>query len=215
MIVENIMNSKVITVHPDNSVAQAIDLMRNHNIRHLPVTTEGKLIGVISDRDLRSVSPSILTGDKPELLINTNVKDIMQKQVITVHPLDFLEEAARLIYEYKVGCLPVVSQERVVGIITEADVLRSMVEWIGLLQPGAHLELEIPNRPGILASVAGIVQRHGVNIISALLFPGKMDNTQILILRLKALDIRMIIKDIEAEGHKVLWPLQREPDYER
>ena len=215
MIVENIMNSKVITVHPDNSVAQAIDLMRNHNIRHLPVTTEGKLIGVISDRDLRSVSPSILTGDKPELLINTNVKDIMQKQVITVHPLDFLEEAARLIYEYKVGCLPVVSQERVVGIITEADVLRSMVEWIGLLQPGAHLEMEVPNRPGILASVAGIVQRHGVNIISALLFPGKMDNTQILILRLKALDIRMIIKDIEAEGHKVLWPLQREPDYER
>lgn len=90
-----------------------------------------------------------------------------------------------------------------------------MVEWIGLLQPGTHLELEVPNRPGILASVAGIVQRHGVNIISALLFPGKMDNTQILILRLKALDIRMIIKDIEAEGHKVLWPLQREPDYER
>ncbi|MDD4751684.1 MAG: CBS and ACT domain-containing protein [Desulfitobacteriaceae bacterium] len=215
MIVENIMNSKVITVHPDNSVAQAIDLMRDNNIRHLPVTTEGNLIGIISDRDMRSVSPSILTGDEPELLINTKVKDIMQKQVITVHPLDFLEEAARLIYEYKVGCLPVVSQERVVGIITEADVLRSMVEWVGLLQPGAHLELELPNRPGMLASVAGIVQRHGVNIISALLFPGKMDNTQTLILRLKALDIRMIIKDIEAEGHKVLWPLQREPDYER
>ncbi|NMA15046.1 MAG: CBS domain-containing protein [Clostridia bacterium] len=215
MIVKNIMNTKVMTVSPDNSIAQAIYLMRNHNIRHLPVTSEGHLVGVVSDRDLRSVSPSVLAGDDPELLINAKVKDIMQEKVITVHPLDFLEEAARLIYEYKIGCLPVVSSERLVGIITETDVLRSIVEWIGLLQPGTHLEMEVPNKPGTLAHIAAIVQRYGVNIITAMLFLGRMEGTQILVLRLKALDIRRIINDIEAEGFKILWPLQRELDYER
>lgn len=214
MIVESIMNTRVITIVSHGSVKEAVDLMREYNIRHLPVVQEGQLVGVVSDRDLRSVCPSVLTGDNAELLSNTRVNEIMQKSVLTVHPLDFIEEAARIVYEHKVGCLPVLSGDKLVGIITEADLLMALVERIGIINPGAHLEVEVPNVPGMLAEVAGIVQSHGVNIISALLFPG-IDDTQTIVLRLKALDMRRIIEDIEAAGFKVLWPLPTGYGYER
>lgn len=207
MIVETIMQTSIITIHPDCSVHEAIRIMEENQIRHLPVLENKELVGIVSERDLRPFFPAQLTGRKEERCFEIKVGEVMRTKLITVHPLDFIEEAARIIYEHKIGCLPVVRQDKLVGIITQLDVLRALVEQTGLLNPGAHLEVEVPNRPGMLVAIAGIVQEHGVNILSVLLFPGRTEETQILVLRLKAFDLRQIVEEIETAGFQVLWPL--------
>lgn len=207
MIVETIMQTNIITVHSDCSVQDAIRIMEENQIRHLPILENKELVGIVSERDLRPFFPAPLTGSKEEMCSGIKVGEVMQTNLITVHPLDFIEEAARMIYEHKIGCLPVVRQDRLVGIITQLDVLRTLVEQTGLLNPGAHLEVEVPNQPGMLAAIAGIVQKHGVNILSVLLFPGRNEEMQILVLRLKAFDLRQIVEEIEMAGFQVLWPL--------
>lgn len=204
--IEQVMTKKVITVTPEYTLEDALRVAKENKIRHLPVAEEGRLVGLISDRDLRAVCPSTLCPEDPELLRNTLIKDIMHNEVITIHPLDFLEEAARLLYEYKIGCLPVVRNNDLVGIVTETDVLRNLVEILGLLKPGSHIEVEVPNRPGTLAEIARIVKDHGVNIISVVLTPGRTKELQVLVMRLQAFDLRKIIKEIEEAGFAVLWP---------
>lgn len=207
--IEQVMTKNVITVVPETTLQQALTIAKEKKIRHLPVLDGNRLVGLVSDRDLRSVCPSILCPEDPELLQNTLIKDIMHTDVITIHPLDFLEEAARLLYEYKIGCLPVVRNNELVGIVTETDILRAMVEILGLLKPGAHFEIDVPNRPGVLAEIAGIIKKHGVNIISVILTPGKSPERQVIVMRLQAIDLRKIIAEVEGAGFTVIWPQQK------
>lgn len=207
VVIENVMIKKVITVSAEITIAEALRVSKKYKIRHLPVVDENNnLIGIVSDRDLRDVCPSTLCPENPEVLKTTFIKDIMKTDVITIHPLEFLEEAARLLYEHRIGCLPVVRNNTLVGIVTETDILRSLVEILGLLKPGSHMEIEVPNRPGVLADIATIVKKHGVNIISVVLTPGKTLDRQIVVMRLQAIDLRKIIADVEEAGFSVEWP---------
>lgn len=207
VIVESIMNKQVITVTPETTLAKAHNLVRENRIRHLPVVDGESLVGVLSDRDLRSACPSVLCKEDPGFMENIQIGQIMNTNVITVHPLDFIEEAARIVYEQKIGCLPVVSKNKLLGIVTATDILNRLIENLGLTKPGAHLEVEVPNRPGMLSTVSGIIGSHGVNIISALVLPEKTGKSFTLVFRLQAFSIRKIIEEIEAAGYKILWPL--------
>lgn len=207
--IENVMTKKVITVNSDATLLDALVATRVNKIRHIPVVSGNELVGIVSDRDLRDVCPSTLCPEDPGFLKNTMIKDIMLKEVITIHPLDFLEDAARLLYEHRIGCLPVVSNKELVGIVTETDILRSLVEILGLLKPGAHIEIEVPNRPGVLAQMATIVKKHGVNILSVVLTPGSTPEHQVIVMRLLAMDLRKIIAEAEGAGFTVLWPRQK------
>ncbi|HWJ03930.1 MAG TPA: CBS and ACT domain-containing protein, partial [Verrucomicrobiae bacterium] len=171
MLIENIMHSPVITIEPGQSIAQALAITQDNNIRHLPVVENGKLVGILSDRDLRDACPSTLESNPAGVLANTPVSKIMHSKVITLHPLDFFDEAVRLFYEHKISSLPVVSNGLVVGIVTETDVLNHLVGMLGILSPGSYLEVEIPDRPGVLAEITQIIKNHGVNVSSVLLCP--------------------------------------------
>ena len=127
MLVEDVMTRKVITASPDTTVMDTLNLARSNRIRHVPVTENGILKGVVSDRDLRDVSPSILESEDADLLESTLLKDIMVKDVVTIHPLDTVEDAARLLYKHKIGCLPVVTgKNKLVGIVTDGDILSAL-----------------------------------------------------------------------------------------
>ncbi|KUK10561.1 MAG: Acetoin utilization protein AcuB [Clostridia bacterium 41_269] len=128
MLVRDIMTKNVITASPNNTVLDALKIVKIHKIRHLPIVDGETLVGIVSDRDLRSVSPSILASMDIDILEKTLVKDIMIKDVITISPNESVEEAARLLYKHKIGCLPVIENDKLVGIVTDGDILYCFVE---------------------------------------------------------------------------------------
>lgn len=209
MLVEEIMSRELVSIGTEDTLARAWELIRQRRIRHLPVVEGTALVGILSDRDLRDASPSVLELRSRDFLEGTPVRTIMRPEVITLHPLETIEEAARLLYEHRIGCLPVVSRGELVGIVTETDILRSLVRMLGADRPGSHLEVAVPDRPGMLAEIAGMIKNHQVNISSVLTTPGQQEREKLLVFRLEIMDLRKIIKDIESAGYQVRQPLSR------
>ncbi len=207
MLVEEIMNRKVITITPEDTVHTASGKIKEHRIRHLPVVDGEHLVGIISDRDLKGATPSVLLECKDiERLKNIKVKEIMTEQVLTAHPLDGVDEAARLMYEHRIGCLPVVRGNKLIAIITETDILRTLVEWVGTLETGTTLEIEVPNRPGALAEVTLAIKSRNINLVSVLMRNGFEPNTKLITAKLQTMQVAKIIEEIEQLGFRVLHP---------
>jgi len=130
------MTRDPVTVRADQTVRAAAELMRAHNIRHLPVVDEEEnLVGMLTDRDIRHVrfAPAMRTPapEQPSLLDQLRVQEIMSSPAVTTTPLADLPAAATTMYERKIGALPVVLQGRVVGIISEIDLLKAFAEMTG------------------------------------------------------------------------------------
>lgn len=206
MLIEDIMTRGVVTVAPTDSLAEALHRTRAGRFRHLPVVEGERLVGVVSDRDLRAAVPALVVEGAEEILERTTVASVMHTSVIVAHPLDPVEDAAHLMYEHKIGCLPVVSGERLVGIVTETDVLRSFVEMSGGLCTGSRLEIEAPDRPGVLAEIGELTLRHRINVASVFTTPAKRPGYTVLVVRLQALDVRPVVRDLKAAGYAVRWP---------
>ncbi|BBW95221.1 acetoin utilization AcuB family protein [Geobacillus sp. FSL W8-0032] len=207
MLVEQIMKSPVVTLRAANTIAEALQLLRTHRIRHLPVVDdEGRLIGLVTSRDLRSASPPI--DDLPKQLddLQKPVGSIMNTDVIVGHPLDFVEEVAALFYEHRIGCLPIVNNGKLVGIITQTDLLRTFVELTGVHQPGSQIEIKVPNEAGMLSKAAAIISERHVNIASVLLYPDPDPNDKILVFRVQTMNPLPLIRDLQNAGYHVLWP---------
>ncbi len=132
MKVGNYMTPEPVTISEDESMGEALLLMRRHNIRHLPVVNGSILVGILTDRDLRRASPSLLSGiaeDRyQEVLDETSVARIMTREPFTVRLDTDLEEAVGVLVEKKLGSLPVVNGAELVGIFTEVDALRVLLE---------------------------------------------------------------------------------------
>ncbi len=208
MIVEEMMNTDVITLQPTHTIDDAIKLLRGEKIRHLPITdTSGHVVGIVSDRDIKEATPSSLLQGELGAIKSIFLEDIMTKNPIVGHPLDFVEEVATIFYDQKIGCLPIVSKEKLVGIITETDLLYKYIELTGAHQPGSHIEVRVPNKSGMLFEVSKVFNDHKVNVLSVLVYPDfKNDASKILVFRVKTMNPLGIIEDIRKEGFDVLWP---------
>ena len=129
MQVRQWMTTVPITIRPDAPVADAQHLMRHRRIRHLPVVTDGRLVGIITDRDVRTAMPSPATGlaagEIRYLLHRLLVERIMTRSVITISPDRSIADAAGLVLLHRIGALPVMEDDRLAGIITETDLLRA------------------------------------------------------------------------------------------
>lgn len=208
MIVEEIMKTEVASLFPTNTIADAINLMDAKRIRHIPIVNEEKhLLGLITVAKIREATPSIFhANEHPEDLKKT-LDTIMEKDVITGHPLDFVEEAAGLFYEHKISCMPIINDKKLVGIITETDLLRTMVELTGVHQPGSQIEIKVPNISGMLSDIASIIRNRKANILSVLVYPDKEDEKKkIIVIRVQLMNPTGLIQDLKKAGHQVLWP---------
>ena len=157
MIVEQMMNTNILTLQPTHSIKDAINLLLENKIRHLPITNkEGHVVGVLSDRDIKDATPSNLIDNQQHDIYATPIEEIMTKNPLIGHPLDFVEEVATIFYDQKIGCLPIVSSGKLVGIITETDLLYKYIELTGAHQPGSQIEVRVPNKPGILFEVSKV-----------------------------------------------------------
>lgn len=208
MIIEEIMNPNVVSMRPHESIGKAIELMDANRIRHIPIIDENQyVIGIVTDRDLKDVSPSILHADEHSEDLYRPISTIMTENVLTGHPLDFVEEVSSMFYEHKIGCLPIVKEGKLVGIITETDMLHTLVKLMGADQPSSLIEVKVENRLGKLSEVAQIFSEKNVNIISVLVYPDKKDNgSKILLFRVQTMNPMKSIEELKKRGYTVLWP---------
>lgn len=208
MIVEEIMKTDVITLTKDDSIAGAILLMNEKKIRHLPIVdTDNRLVGLVTDRDIRDAAPSIFHTEEFKEDLQKPLKMIMKTEIITGHPLDFAEEIAAIFYEHHIGCLPILKDNKLVGIVTETDLLHTLVELTGAHQPGSQIEVKVPNKAGILCEILTVIRNRKANIQSVLVYPDKKDEKyKIIVLRVQTMNPVYMIEDLKKAGHEVLWP---------
>ncbi len=201
--VRDAMTREVITLGPETSAAEAWGVCREHGIRHLPIVEEGRVVGLVSDRDLRDVSPPRASRDQENTLGWVRVRDIMSTDLATIHPLDTIDHAAREIHDRKIGCLPVVADGELVGIITSQDMLRTLTFLVGARARGSWIEVEVPNEPGMLANVTDVIRDRKVNISSVFLSPAERASFRIIVLRLETTNPRGVARALEEAGYRV------------
>lgn len=207
MIVEQIMKKHVYTLSPNDTIATAVKLLEQHKIRHIPIIDEHQTIaGIISNRDIRDANSSIFRNNEHIEDLEKPISTIMTTDVITGHPLDFVEEISAILYEHNISCLPITKGGKLVGIVTETDLLHTLVQLTGANQPGSQIEIKVPNRAGMLSEVATIIGRRNVNISSVLVYPDKDERYKILVFRVQTMNPTAVITDMKNEGYTVLWP---------
>ncbi|GAE25822.1 hypothetical protein JCM9140_1839 [Halalkalibacter wakoensis JCM 9140] len=207
MIIENIMKRNVITVNESSTIKDAMQLLELHQIRHIPIVNDKKeLVGIVSDSDIRDASPSIFHFTDHLEDFHKPISSIMKTNVITAHPLDFVEEVSTLFYEHHIGCLPILEDDELVGIITETDMLHTLVELMGAHQPSSHIEVKVENITGKLSDIAAIFKELKISITSVLVYPHSDPTFKILVFRIQTIDPRKVVKVIEDKGYDVIWP---------
>ena len=200
--VRDAMTREVVTLGPEASAGEALGVCREKGIRHIPIVEEGRLIGLVSDRDLRDVSPPRGGRDQENTLGWVRVRDIMSTDLVTIGPLDTIDHVAREIYERKIGCLPVVDGRELVGIITSQDMMRTMIELTGAHVRGSWMEVEVPNQPGALANVTDAIRDRQVNIAGVFLGPAQKATHRIIVLRLETTSPKGVAWSLDEAGYK-------------
>lgn len=177
MLVGERMSHPVISISPDMPIIDALNLMKREHIRRTPIVKDGKMVGIVSDKDLLNASPSPATSlsvwEMNYLLSKIRVKDVMTKKVLTVQENTPIEEAARIMADNKIGGLPVMRDDHVVGIITETDLFKIFLELMGAREPGVRMSVLVLDKPGQLAKLTETIANLEGNVIAFGQFTGE------------------------------------------
>ena len=192
MFVKRRMSQPVITIPPKTPIAEALQLMQREHIRRLPVVENGRLVGIISDKDLLHASPSDATSlsvwEVHYLVSQIRVKDVMTTEVITVKEDTPIEEAAYLMQGNKIGGLPVMNNGNVVGLITETDLFKMLLELMGAREAGVRVTAVIGDERGRLAAVTKAIADAGGSVLAFGQFMGENSSNRILTFKVRRLD---------------------------
>lgn len=208
MLVGDIISGKVITINIKDDVKKAFELMKSKKIRHIPVLDGGKLVGIITNTDLRQVLiPSKSEGAEQTYYFTSKfstVGEIMTKGTITVTPQTDVEEAARLLQHYKIGGLPVVEGDKLVGMITGTDILEVFIEIMGVIKYSSRVDVALGEDAEAFQNVSKIIRENGAGIISVGMSPQEGKEKRVYYFRLDTDDINPIAKAIEDNGYEVV-----------
>ncbi len=197
MIVQDWMSTELYTVRPNDTTATARRLVRKHRVRQLPVLRRNRLIGIVTDRDLRGSSDGAVSVDR-----------VMTFQPHTVAPDDFVDSAAYLLRTWKINAVPVVSEDKVVGIITTSDLLDAFVALSGVSEPSYRLTI-LPRKGSRIETVRAIAETHGAEIrwmqVRRNVQPREVHT------RLRSADIDSVTEALEAAGHSISCVLMASP----
>jgi acetoin utilization protein AcuB len=208
MLVQDIMTHKVVAIDPEMPISDVNTLMEQRGIRHFPIVEASTLVGIVSDRDIRIVGSEHPRAPKGVSMKHA-VRQIMKSPVLTAHPLDPIEEAAKVLRVHKIGAMPVLDGEDLVGIITAIDFLEAMTKMTGVYESSSRLELEVDNRPGALATVLESIAAKNVNVSSVMTTRSDPDAV-CFVLRVGTIDIRHLAESLRDEGFQILWPLEKQ-----
>ena len=204
MLVVNWMSSRLVSVEPGESMPRAMKIMEEHRVSRLPVISGGKLVGIVTDRDLKAAGPSGATSlDVHELnylLGKVKVSDIMTPDPITIGQYETIEEAALLMLENKISGLPVVDHKgRPLAVLSQSDVFRALISLTGVTRGGVQFALDLPDAPGSIKRVADIIRKYGGRMVSILTSYDRVgEGRRKVYIRMKGLD-RKLLMDIKEE----------------
>ena len=191
MFVGERMSRPVIFVTPDASINDVLAMFRKEHIRRAPVMKDAKLVGIVSERDLLNASPSPITTlsiwEMNYLISKVKVKDVMSKKVITVDQDAPIEEAARIMADKKIGGVPVVSAGKVVGIITETDLFKVLLEFMGARQKALRVTATLEDKPGQLERLTKAIAENGGNFVSFGMFSGPDANSKVVTFKVEGM----------------------------
>ncbi|MFO7666187.1 MAG: CBS and ACT domain-containing protein [Desulfobacterales bacterium] len=173
MLVKNWMSKRVITIDENESMQEAINLIKQHKINMLPVMKKGKLVGIITDRDLKKSSASDATTlDVHELMYlisKIKIKDIMSKKPVTIPPDFTIEETASVLLDNNISGAPVLDHDnQLIGIITQADIFKVIISLTGIVKKGIHFGIRVKDLPGSIKEVTDIIRNYGGRLASIL-----------------------------------------------
>lgn len=206
MYVRQFMTSQVFTVTPDESIADTMALMREKKINSLPVVDKGKVVGFVTDGDLREVSPSPATTlsifELNYLIAKTPIREVAIKEVVICRPDTKIEDAALLMRDHNIGGLPVLDEGKLVGIITGSDILDSFLDIMGSRSPGQRVVIETKDKSGLMLDLAVTIKEFEVNIASLAVYHLKDNQVQILA-RLQGEQVDNVKMSLEEKGYNI------------
>ena len=204
MLVQDIMTKGAIAIGPDLPIGDVFALMAQKHIRHFPILEDAQLVGIVSDRDVRSVGAAY-PGAPVDVTLKDPVARIMVAPVITAHRLDPVEEAAKTLHDFKIGALPVLQDDDLVGIVTSIDFLEAFTKMAGVGAATSRLEVEVDDRPGALADLLTRIAERKVNV-SSVMTTHQEPGTLTFALRVGTIDARALANTLSEAGFSVLWP---------
>jgi len=211
------MQKNPVTISAEASFYEARAIIRDKGIRHLPVVDKDhRLVGLVTDNDIRGAAPSDATSlsvhELHYLLGKLKVSAFMtpKNKLITITPETIIERAAQLLHEHKVGCLPVVEGDKLIGIITETDILSHFVDLFGLNKMGTRLTIALEDKPGQLHGILEVIKNFNVNIITVAGGTFKVQGKRLVVIRIETQDYQALVNGLEKAGYEVLsidkWP---------
>jgi acetoin utilization protein AcuB len=207
MPVKDWMSKDLVTVEEDTSIMKASRIMKENNIQHLPVLRQGRVVSIVSDRDLKEATPSKATTldihEMYYLLDKVTVKSLMPANLYTIAPGDTVERAAAVMLKNHISALPVVDAKgALAGIITKGDIFRAFVSISGIHQGALAMGLELPDQPGSIKTVTDVIRAHGGRIASILIgYEGAPEGSRHVFIRAKDIkDEPALLKELQAKS---------------
>jgi acetoin utilization protein AcuB len=210
MLVGDRMSKHPLTIGMNQTVSETHKYMQEQNVRHLPVVDKaGTMIGLVTEDDLLKAEPSSATSlsvwEIHSLLNKVTAKNVMTRDVITTTENTPIEEAAQLMLEHKIGCLPVMRDGKLVGIITESDIFRTFMELFSARQKGLRITLEVPDREGELATVAQAIADQGGYIAACGTFMAEEPTKWGLLFKVRNVDREILLRALsKIDGQTIL-----------
>jgi acetoin utilization protein AcuB len=202
------MKYPVITIKPDMPIVDALNLMKREHIRRCPVVDEGKLVGIVSDKDLLNASPSPATSlsvwEINYLLSKILVKDVMTRKVLTVTEDTPIEEAARIMADNKIGGLPVMRGSGIVGIITETDLFKIFLELMGARETGVRVTVMVHEERGQLARITEAIASAGGNFVAFGVFQGEASTNRLVTFKVNGLNLDQVKQAVQPIVEKLI-----------
>lgn len=206
MLVVNWMSTRLVSVDPDDSMSHAMRLLKENHIGRLPVIGNGRLVGIVSDKDLKRAGASDATAlevhELAYLLSRVKVKDIMTPKPITVHMYDTIEEAALIMLESKISGVPVVDDSgAVVAMLTQSDIFRALISLTGVTRGGVQFALDLPDEGGSIKRAADVIRKYGGRMVSILTSYDRVaEGRRRVYIRMKAVDRSKLMQIKEELG---------------
>ena len=201
MLVGERMSQPVISVSPETPIHDALAMFKKEHIRRAPVVQDGKMVGIVTETDLLNASPSpvstLSVWEMNYLLSKVTVNQVMSRQVISVAKDTPIEEAARILADNKLGGLPVLDGDNVVGIITETDLFKVFLELMGAREKGVRVTAQIAEKPGQLAQLTKAIAEAGGNFISFGQFTGPDTSSKLVTFKVAGMDMEAVKASVE------------------
>jgi len=208
MIVGDRMSHPVITVSPELPILEALDMMRREHIRRTPVVQDGKLLGIVSQKNLLNAAPSSATllsfWEMPIMMSKVKIKDVMTVSVLTIRDDTPIEEAARIMADRQISGLPVMHGKTLVGIITETDLFKLFLEFMGARERGVRATLLVKEEMGGLAHLARAIADAGGNIVAMGLFRGENAASRTATVKVGGITMEALEKAIRPHALRVI-----------